>query len=180
MPEKLPYDLDKAVAAKEINDYMNHYLTVLDTKAGAFLAGNVAAASVLLNDLPQGGAGLVAVIVSIALFAASTIAAGCVIFPRLPPCGNSVIFWGDVAADADAGSYVQRFDSCINEGKLDEHYAMQNFFCARVLRRKFRWLRTGIFLFFLALATGFSSYLRLLPQMLEKMPTTEASVKLVK
>ena len=159
MPESLPYDLDKAVAAKEINDYMNHYLAALDSKAGLFLAGNVAAASLLLKEWPPDLVGKTMTVVSISLFAASSFAAGSVIFPRLPPRGSSVIFWGDVAADADVSTYVQRFDSCINEGKLDEHYAIQNFFSARVLRRKFLWLRAGIILFFAALGAGFFTYL---------------------
>ena len=50
MPLDIPDDLQKAAAAKSINDYLNHYVTVIDTKAGAFLAGNVAAASMLLHS----------------------------------------------------------------------------------------------------------------------------------
>ena len=50
-----PFDLDKAAAAKEINDLLNHYVTVMDTKASAFLAGNVAAATFLLREMPSAG-----------------------------------------------------------------------------------------------------------------------------
>ena len=82
MPELLPYDLDKAVAAKEINDYMNHYLAALDSKAGLFLAGNVAAASLLLKEWPPDLVGKTMTVISISLFAAFSFAVGSVIFPR--------------------------------------------------------------------------------------------------
>jgi hypothetical protein len=155
----IPNDLDKAAAAKKINDYMNHYIAALDSKAGLFLAGNVAAASLLLQQWPGDLTGRVAALTSITLFAASTYAAGSVSMPRVPPSGSSVIFWGDVARDADAAAYALRFDDVVNTGKLDEQYSMQNYCTARVLRRKFIWLRAGIFLFFTALAFGFFAYL---------------------
>jgi hypothetical protein len=78
--------------------------------------------------------------------------------PRVPPCGSSVIFWGDVARDADAASYARRFDEVVNAGRLDDQYSMQNYCSAIVLRRKFIWLRAGIYFFFAALVTGFFAY----------------------
>jgi hypothetical protein len=100
----------------------------------------------------------VAAVASITLFSASSYAAGSVIMPRLPPGGSSVIFWGDVARDEDATAYARRFDEVVNAGRLDDQYSMQNYGTARVLRRKFIWLRGGIYLFFAALAFGFLAY----------------------
>lgn len=158
MANPIPNDLDKAAAARAVNDYMNHYIAALDSKAGLFLAGNVAAASLLLQRWPEDFVGSVAAVISITCFAASTYAAGSVIMPRVPPCGGSVIFWGDVARDADAASYARRFDEVVNAGRLDDQYSIQNYCSAVVLRRKFVWLRAGIYFFFIALVTGFFAY----------------------
>jgi hypothetical protein len=158
MANPIPNDLDKAAAAKAVNDYMNHYIAALDSKAGLFLAGNVAAASLLLQQWPVDFVGRVAAVASITFFAASTYAAGSVIMPRVPPCGSSVIFWGDVARDADAASYARRFDEVVNAGRLDDQYSVQNYCSAVVLRRKFIWLRASIYFFFVALVTGFFAY----------------------
>lgn len=159
MANPIPNDLDKAAAARAVNDYMNHYIAALDSKAGLFLAGNVAAASLLLQQWPSDSVGRIAAVLSITCFAASTYAAGSVIMPRVPPCGNSVLFWGDVARDADAAAYARRFDEVVNSGRLDDQYSMQNYCTARVLKRKFVWLRAGIYFFFAALVTGFFAYL---------------------
>lgn len=60
--------------------------------------------------------------------------------------------------DKAATAYARRFDAVVNFGRLDDQYSMQNFCSARVLRRKFIWLRAGIYLFFAALAFGFLAY----------------------
>ena len=85
--------------------------------------------------------------------------AGCVIFPRLPSAGNSVIFWGDVAAHQEFRTYLESFQRIINDGFLDEQYCLQAWFAARLLRRKHRWLRRSIAMFFVALGLSFGLYL---------------------
>ncbi|MBL9131392.1 MAG: hypothetical protein JNG86_09350 [Verrucomicrobiaceae bacterium] len=159
MPLDIADDLQKAAAAKSINDYLNHYITVIDTKAGAFLAGNVAAASLLVHEWPADTVGRAAAALTITLFAASTLVAGGVIYPRRPGCGGSVIFWGDIASAPDSATYIRRFNEVIERGQLDEQYSFQNYCTSQVLRRKFRWLRGAIVLFFLALIAGFFTYL---------------------
>lgn len=154
-----PFDLDKAGAAKDINGLLNSYVTVMDTKASAFLAGNVAAATFLLRDLPPPGPARIAYITAMVFFAASTIVAGGVIFPRVPPVGNSVLFWGDIARQPDFRSYQQEFIRIMENGQLDEQYCVQNWGTARVLRRKFKLLRTAILLFFIALFSAVFVYL---------------------
>ncbi len=156
---RLIADLGKVKAAKNINDYVNHYITVMDTKASAFLAGNVAAATFLLRDIPDMGWLRVAYVLALMLFAGSIAVAGAVIFPRLPSKGNSIIFWGDIAAHTDPQSYIRDFNRVVDQALLDEQYCMQNFFAARVLRRKYRCLRWAIGLFFCALVMAFGVYL---------------------
>ncbi len=157
---QMPDDFAKADAARRVNDYMNHYVKAIDSKAGLFLVGNVASASMLLKDWPCDGIGYYSAVASITFFAASTSLAGAAIFPRLPPLGSSVLYWGDVSRDKNGISYAKRFDLCVEEGRLDDQYSLQNYCTAVVIRQKVLWLRRGIFLFFFALMTGFLAYLR--------------------
>ncbi len=154
-----PFDLDKASVAKDINGLLNSYVTVMDTKASAFLAGNVAAATFLLQKMPPPGTIKIAYLAAATLFAASTIVAGGVIFPRVPGRGNSILFWGDIAGTADFKTYHSDFNRIVESGFLDEQYCVQNWFTARVLQRKFRWLRSAILLFFAALFIAFYVYI---------------------
>lgn len=160
MPLDIPDDLQKAAAAKSINDQINQYIVMMDTKASVFLAGDVAAASFYLGLMPQSDEGLLAYYVALALFGAAILAAGGVIFPRLPKAGNSIIFWGDIAASPNFKSYQERFQSTLNDGLLDEQYCVQNFLAARVMRKKFLWLRGSILLSFAALFVAFFAYLK--------------------
>jgi Pycsar effector protein len=152
-------DLIRAEAAKAINDQVNYFIQVMDTKASAFLAGGVAAASFLLREAPPGPLGHALYGLAVATYASAVVMAGCVIFPRLPSAGNSVIFWGDVAAHQEFRTYLESFQRIINDGFLDEQYCLQAWFAARVLRRKHRWLRRSIAMFFAALGLSFGLYL---------------------
>jgi hypothetical protein len=102
-----PNEFAKAEAARRVNEYMNYFVKALDAKAGLFLVGNVTAASMLLKDWPCDAFGHWAAMTSITFFASSTLLAGAVILPRRPAStgSSSVIFWGDVANDADAAAY---------------------------------------------------------------------------
>ena len=79
MPLDIPDDLQKAAAAKSINDQINQYIVVMDTKASAFLAGNVAVASFYLSTMPQSDGGRLAYYLALALFGAAILMAGGVI-----------------------------------------------------------------------------------------------------
>lgn len=153
-----PFDLDKASAAKDINDYLNHYISVMDGKATAALAGSVGAATFLLQKVPTSSGLRVLYVVSVVLFAASILVAGGVIFPRVPKRGNSILFWGDIARQADFKTYLKEFDRVVESGFLDEQYCVQNYQAARLLKRKFLWLRWSIGLFGAALFTAFAVY----------------------
>ena len=56
MPRALPPDSDGSMTAmaKGVNDVLNYYVQVTDTKASIFIAGSVAAASFLLLHFPDG------------------------------------------------------------------------------------------------------------------------------
>jgi glucan phosphoethanolaminetransferase (alkaline phosphatase superfamily) len=158
MPLDIPDDLQKAAAAKSINDQVNYYIQVMDTKASYFLAGNVAAGSFLLQSLPAEGLARAAYFAAIAFFCGSILLAGGVIFPRRVKAGNSIIFWGDIAAKDSLSSYIEHFHNTLDSGHLDEQYCAQNYFAARVMRRKFKWLRWAVGLFFTGLFCALFAY----------------------
>ncbi len=53
MSEPDPLQLRRIKIARQINGVLNHFVGVLDAKASAFLAGNVAAGTFLLREIPH-------------------------------------------------------------------------------------------------------------------------------
>lgn len=159
MNEQPPSNLTRIKVARRVNALLNQFVGVMDTKASMFLAGNIAAATFLLKDTPSAFWCRVLYFIALACYAASVVMAGATIFPRLPNTGNSVLFWGDIAAQKDAESYTSHFDSVLDSGKLDEQYLAQNYLTARLLMRKYKCLRTSIVLFFIALFISFAVFL---------------------
>jgi hypothetical protein len=156
-PDRL--QIKRIKVARQINSLLNHYVGVLDAKASAFLAGNVAAGSFLLRELPLPIWGRVLYFIGLGSYAISVLMAGATIFPRLPKTGDSVLFWGDIAATGSVKAYTERFDAVLGAGLLDDHYLAQNFLTSRLLRRKFRCLRACIVFFFIALFASFTVFL---------------------
>ena len=158
MSEPDPLQLRRIKIARQINGVLNHFVGVLDAKASAFLAGNVAAGTFLLREIPHPLWGRVLFFVALGSYAISVITAGATIFPRLPRTGDSVLFWGDIAANGSIKAYTERFDAVLDSGQLDEQYLAQNFLTSRLLRRKFRCLRACIAFFFVALFASFAVF----------------------
>ena len=159
MSEPDPQQLRRVKIARQINGLLNHFVGVLDAKASAFLAGNVAAGTFLLREMPDGLCWRVLFFCAVGAYAISVVMAGATIFPRLPKTGDSVLFWGDIAAYGSIPAYARRFDAVLDSGQLDEQYLAQNFLTARLLRRKFRCLRAAIAFFFIGLFASFAVFL---------------------
>lgn len=159
MSEPTSPDITRIKVARRVNALLNQFVGVLDTKASMFLAGNVAAASFLLKDVPHNWWCRFIYFTAISTYAASVVMAGATIFPRRPKTGNSVLFWGDIAEHKNAAGYTTHFDQVLSSGCLDEQYLAQNFLTAKLLRRKYRCLRTCIILFFIGLFTSFAVFL---------------------
>lgn len=159
MDEPPVSNLKRIKVARRVNALLNQFVGVLDTKASMFLAGNIASATFLLKGVPQDPWCRVLYFISLACYGASVVMAGATIFPRLPRTGNSVLFWGDIAAHQNAESYTARFDAVLSSGGLDEQYLAQNFLTARLLMRKYTCLRNCIRLFFAALFISFAVFL---------------------
>ena len=159
MSEPDPMHLRRVKVARQVNGLLNHFVGVFDAKASAFLAGNVAAGSFLLRSLPEPLRARVLFFVALGAYAASVLMAGATIFPRLPKTGDSVLFWGDIAANGSVKTYADRFDAVLDAGHLDDQYLAQNYLTARLINRKNRCLRACIILFFIALFSSFPVFL---------------------
>jgi len=152
-------DPQRLAIAKAVNDTLNTYIAITDSKAVAFLGGAAAAASFFLSRRPEGTTYLIFYAVSAVFYAIGGVAAANVIFPRLPgPCGG-VVFWGDIAGRPDAEAYRADFDRRCDDGGILADYAVLNFFTSKILRRKIRRLRLSMALCFAALATSVTLFI---------------------
>lgn len=145
-------DPQRVVLAKGVNDTLNAYISITDSKAVAFLGGATAAASFFLSRLPESTALIICYAVSAAGYVAGAANAASVIFPRIPPCGGGVIFWGDIASRESADAYAAEFERKCHDGGLLADYAWLNFCTSKILRCKIRRLRQAMILCLTALA----------------------------
>ena len=150
MPRTLPPDADgsRTMLAKGVNDVLNYYIQLTDTKASIFIAGSVAAASFLLMHFPDGRVARLLYFTSASALGMALVLATWVILPRRPArTGRGSVFWGDIAECADAEVYRSRFGEAAASGVLDDDYCLLNHQTARILDRKVRILRGAILLF---------------------------------
>jgi Family of unknown function (DUF5706) len=161
-PRTLPPDSDGSLTnmAKGVNDVLNYYIQVTDTKASIFIAGSVASASFLLMKFPE-GIGPRALYFTAALsLGVCLVLATLVILPRLPArTGTGSVFWGDIAGCSGPNEYQDRFGRTASSGLLDEEYSLLNFYTARILEKKIRILRVAILCFLLGILTALPHHL---------------------
>jgi hypothetical protein len=149
-PRNLPPDTNGAITAmaKGVNDLLNYYIQVTDTKASIMIAGSVASATFLLMAFPAEWWARVLYVSSATVLGIALILATLVVLPRLPAqSGNGSVFWGDIASCESAVAYRDRFANTASAGLLDEEYSLLNYYTAQILRRKIRILRTSIICF---------------------------------
>lgn len=150
---------DELESARQINNYLNHYVTVTDAKAVGILAGVFASAAFLLKDIPDTNCFAFWGYIFGALLHAVTASMGlAAIYPRVPSMGTSVIFWEDIYQRKSLTEYLKAYKAACSSGFLDEEYATQNYFVSRVLHRKTSLVRWAIRFFVLALIAGLALY----------------------
>lgn len=146
-------------SARQINDYLNHYVTVTDAKAIGIIAGVFAGSAFLLKDIPCAASRIFFVYCLSALLHAIAASLGlAAIYPRVPSMGSSVIFWEDIYRRKELIDYLKDYKAICSSGFLDEEYATQNFYVSRVLHRKTALVRWSIRVFVPALVTGLVVY----------------------
>lgn len=137
-------------AAKAVNDLLNYYIGVADSKASIFLAGSVTAAGLLLFRYPPGLGSQFLYLGASLLLGISLVCTALVIIPRLPPVDQQVkggIYWGDIIAHPDVISYGKTFAERASTARLDEDYIILNYKTALILRHKMSMLRIAILCF---------------------------------
>lgn len=161
-PRTLPPDADGSLTsmAKGVNDVLNYYIQVTDTKASIFIAGSVAAASFLLMKFPVGFGPRALYFMAASSLGIALVLAILVVLPRLPArSGSGSVFWGDIAGCTDSIAYRDRFGKTASSGLLDEEYSMLNFQTARILETKIRILRAAILSFLTGILTALPHHL---------------------
>lgn len=161
-PRTLPPDSDGFVTsmAKGVNDLLNYYIQVTDTKASIFIAGSVAAASFTLMGFPKQISLQILYVLGAGFLCASLILATLVILPRIPPTRDKgSIFWGDIAGCGSVVEYTRRFGDAAKAGLLDEEYTELNFHTARILQAKLGLLRLAILSFLFGVLMAVAQHL---------------------
>ncbi len=134
---------------KDVNDYLNHFVTVADAKATAFLAATLVVASVALTGSPPNQPLLrTASFVGVILLAASGVLSVVAIFPRLPKASRGLVFWEHIRQHKSASEYLNAARG-LDPTAVEEEFATQNYYISAVLHRKHAWLRMSIPLFIL-------------------------------
>lgn len=140
-----------------VNNYLNFYINIADSKATAFLAGNLVALGVVMsqNDPSRPNAPLH--LLAIACFIIAGIVSTLVLFPRLPEGGSGVIFWEDIRSYNTPDEYHQAVTQ-MNPQRVEQAYAYQNYHVARVLHAKHQYLRWAIIASGLGVACAVVNY----------------------
>lgn len=133
--------------SRGVNDYLNHYVAVVDAKAAGALAAALTVGGWVTNlnhntPLAQGLA-----IAAIVLLSGSIVAAALALIPRLPhSAGRGVIFWEQVRLWPSGTEYLQAVSE-MSPCDVEKEYAEQNLMVSHVLHRKNRLVRQAIQLF---------------------------------
>jgi hypothetical protein len=135
---------------KGVNDYLNHYVTVADAKAGAILAANLAVGAALLDNQPAADP-VFHYRAALAILGVSSLLCVVAVFPRLPSGGDGSIFWEDIRKRGSLAAYGSRVRS-LGEDDVEREYASQNWFVSSLLHRKFRYVQWAIVTFALGVA----------------------------
>lgn len=134
---------------KGINDYFNHYVTVSDAKAGAILAANFILLGGLINiqfccciAIPYILTGIVSIL--------SIIFCVYVLYPRLPKAEKGLIFWENLKNYSTLDEYLNDVRQ-LDNSKVEEEYAKQNWHVSKVLSTKNKNIRSAIISFSVSL-----------------------------
>lgn len=136
---------------KGVNDYLNHYITVSDAKAVAFLALNFIIIQFLLKDHFFSAWGLPLQFIALAFHSLSLLTAAYVIFPRLPRGSKGLIFWEDIRELKTPELYETEVAG-IQKERIEQEYAHQNFYISTVVHKKMKCVQLTISLFLVGTA----------------------------
>ena len=142
---------------QSVNEYYNHYISVADTKAGAFLAGNLVILGLMVDQAYLATMASWTQYISIGFLAISSVLAALVLFPRLPRGKQEIIFWEDVYSFPSLLEYQNDLRR-VSEQDVEMKYATQNYLVSGVLHRKHQLLRWSIGFSLLGVTGSFVAY----------------------
>ncbi len=129
--------------SKEVNTYLNHYVTVADTKAGAVVTADLAIIALLVAYDPPNDIACALRWLAGAGYLVSAALGAFVIFPRIPHGGNGLIFWEDIRSRGSAEKYFSDLAG-VGAVEVEREYAHQNYHVSNVLHTKYWWGRLCI------------------------------------
>jgi hypothetical protein len=144
--------------SKGVNEYLSVSVALADAKAAALLAASLTLGVAAVQLKGGSGIALVSRIVAVAALAASVATSAFVITPRLHSSRHGLIFWEDIRGRQRLEDYVGEAAQ-LTEGQAETEYATQNYFISEVLHRKHVWVRRGIALFLVGVASTAVAYL---------------------
>lgn len=131
---------------KGVNDYLNHYVTVSDAKAAAFLALNFVMIQFLVKDHFKMAWNFPYHWLALGFLCLSVLVASLVIFPRLPRGSKGLIFWEDIRERRNPEQYSNELTG-LQANLVEREYAHQNYYVSKVLHKKMRLIQWTISLF---------------------------------
>jgi hypothetical protein len=129
---------------KAVNQYLNHYVLVIDTKAAAIAAASLVIVGFVTSpaasnlDTPWN-------LVGGALAVVAAIVAGSVLYPRTPRFHNGHLFWFDIRNFASPTEYWKSL-AALDDDAVGLEYARQNFNLSGVLVDKTRRVQIALWL----------------------------------
>lgn len=130
---------------KAINEYLNHYVLVVDGKAAAVAAASLVLIGFVVAPEPTSDNSLLK-LTGVFLAAVAAAVAGSVLYPRTPHSGSGHMFWSDIRSFESANSYWKSL-AALDSDSIGLEYARQNFNVSGVLTQKTRAVRLAIWLF---------------------------------
>jgi len=132
--------------SKDVNTYMNSFITLCHTKAGAVLGASLTLSGLLLRDASSFGAARWCAHYSaiLCLLAAAFLSAKA-IFPRLKVRrgGGGFIFWEDVRHYGSPEHYYETVQG-LDQAAVEKEYCYTNFLLSIVLHDKYVLLQYAI------------------------------------
>lgn len=128
---------------KDVNDYLNHYITVMDAKAGGFLAACLLMLDFMSDRTYQPVFSIPFHTMAIVGFILGTAMSSLCLLPRLPRGKKGLIFWEDIRERGGPDAYA-RDTHAMDERLCEREYAWQNYFVSQVLHKKCRLMQWTI------------------------------------
>ena len=127
---------------KSVNDYLNHYVVVIDSKAAAIGAASLVVVGLVVAPGAIKQVGILGWLGALSA-AVSVLCSGAALYPRTPHSNEGHLFWGDIIEFESASSYWESF-CALSEDEIEKEYALQNYSVSGVLRRKTALVRTAM------------------------------------